>query len=627
MNRKISIHTVAVFLLAIGPALFSCHPGEERASRSSDLSWLDEFNIFVYGRPSLEYLEDVGGTAVVWSVYYGGWSAADQAYVDSLHAHGMHVASNYPTMIGSPWVVSDPELFCSASCRDIWGHHARALWIQPDPPFLMCHNAPDWQAFLRSRIEEHIDGRADAVHIDEPTGMGEHLYLYGLCDACADGFRTYLGERFSPDYLVDHFGIHDIAAFDYRDHLRTHQAIAVWGDPNAELRREFVRFQLLGRRDQIASLAAHADGYAGGHMPLSANTSFLSSNKQPLFPFLDLVVFENYVLEPSQRGKFFGTYLLGQAIRPGAPVVMFPDILSLALLSEDDWWLVRHWLAEAAAAGGSFLIPHEAYTFGGGSFHVPAWRLSPYTEFLHAHSGIYTGATRMARVAILYDYASALWDYLDAGYLVPWYASGRTHEGFLGAALALQEGHIPFEVIYTGDGELVDRPLDPADLALYEVVVIAEAQQLGEDALSVLCDFEAQGGHVLRLGSLPRRYWVNYWNTSLRERIACRVRAVGADLLLETGAPDTVGLSYVELDGVPVLHMINYNYDDVVHDFRDARDIEITLTLVEGMDVAGRTLFVRSPDHEEAPLDYTIDGDRLTFTVPLLHGYAMAAFE
>jgi len=126
---------------------------------------------------------------------------------------------------------------------------------------------------------------------------------------------------------------------------------------------------------------------------------------------------------------------------------------------------------------------------------------------------------------------------------------------------------------------------------------------------------------------LPRRYWVNYWNTSLRERIACRVRAVGADLLLETGAPDTVGLSYVELDGVPVLHMINYNYDDVVHDFRDARDIEITLTLVEGMDVAGRTLFVRSPDHEEAPLDYTIDGDRLTFTVPLLHGYAMAAFE
>ena len=86
MNRKISIHTVAVFLLAIGPALFSCHPGEERASRSSDLSWLDEFNIFVYGRPSLEYLEDVGGTAVVWSVYYGGWSAADQAYVDSLHA-------------------------------------------------------------------------------------------------------------------------------------------------------------------------------------------------------------------------------------------------------------------------------------------------------------------------------------------------------------------------------------------------------------------------------------------------------------------------------------------------------------------------------------------------------------
>ena len=54
------------------------------------------------------------------------------------------------------------------------------------------------------------------MHIDEPTGMAEHLYLYGLCDACVSGFRAYLEDRFEPDYLLDHFGIEDIVSFDYR---------------------------------------------------------------------------------------------------------------------------------------------------------------------------------------------------------------------------------------------------------------------------------------------------------------------------------------------------------------------------------------------------------------------------
>jgi len=619
-----------VYFAAMGLALLSCNSREEQGRPSGEPSgrhWLEAFNIFVYGKPSIEYLEEVRATAVVWSVYYSGYNEEEHAYVRQLRHHGIRVASNYPTMVGSTLLVQDPELLYEASCRDIYGNPARSLWIQPDPPYLMCHNSRAWHAFLHRRIEEHVDGEADAVHVDEPTGMAEHLYLYGFCDPCVSGFRSYLEARFDAEYLNEHFGIEEIRTFHYRDYLVGHHALAVWGDPNPELRREFVRFQLVSRKEQIASIEEHIRHYSKGSVPLSANVSFLGPNKHPLMSTLDLLVFENVVLDSDKRGKHFGIYLLGNAIRPEAPIVMFPDILSLALLSEEDWRLVRHWLAESAAAGGAFLIPHQAYTFGGGTFHVPAEKLSPYTAFLSSYGDAYTGAVRIARVAVLYDYSSALYDYLDLGFLVPWYPAGPTHDGFLGTCLALQESHIPFEVIYTGDGELVDRPLQPADLVPYPITVIPESKRLTKKARAVLGEYELQGGRILWLEDLPRRYWQKYPNRELRDQIADAVRAEDIDLSLETKAPDTVGMIYCQWKGAPLLHLVNYHYDDVLHRFVDVEDIVVSLTLLDGMNLQGKALWLRSPDTEDEQVGYTLDGDRLTFTLPILKGYAVVMFE
>ena len=43
----------------------------------------------------------------------------------------------------------------------------------------------------------------------------------------------------------------------------------------------------------------------------------------------------------------------------------------------------------------------------------------------------------------------------------------------------------------------------------------------------------------------------------------------------------------------------------------------INLTLLDGMNLEGKALWLR----------YTLDGDRLTFNVPILKGYAVVMFE
>lgn len=117
-------------------------------------------------------------------MYAGGFNENEFSYVKELKKEGVFVASNYPTMQSSEYVTKDKNLASESACEDINGKKAKALWIQPDPPFLPCHNNPLWEEFLLKRIKEHIDGQADAIHIDEVEGIGGHLYTAGFCKYC-----------------------------------------------------------------------------------------------------------------------------------------------------------------------------------------------------------------------------------------------------------------------------------------------------------------------------------------------------------------------------------------------------------------------------------------------------------
>lgn len=587
-------------------------------------NWLLNFNIFVFGKPDLDYLLKTNGSVITWSVYYGGYNDEEHAYVEQLHNYGIKVDSNYPTMQANMEVAHDEGLIERSACKDIWGFKARSYWILPDPPYLPCHNNPEWQNFLRQRLHEHIDGDVDSIHFDEPEGIGGHLYLFGFCEYCMAGFREYLKENYTPDQLLYLFDISNADDFDYRIYLLSHGAISIIFDPNPLLRKEFVRFQLVSRKKQLTDLIAEGRQYSGNKVAFSANTIFLGANKHSLFSLFDFIAFENSLEPPTTRGRYLGTYFLGQAVKPCMRIVMLPHILDLAVLSEEDWRLFPHWLSEASASQGGFLLPYHMYTFGGGQYHIPPEQLQPYTDFVKDTSKYTLNAQRVVDAAVLYDYNGALEDYLNFGYFIPYVAVGKTHDGFRGLSLALQELHILFDVVYEGDGDLVEKQLTLADLAKYPVVLVPKSSNPTGHTQKILEQYTNAGGTVIELGDIPRQYWNSPWKAELRVQIYESIMSSGKiGPYVSTVDSERIGMVLYRKSQSLVLHILNYDFQYSNHDFADKTNIQIDLALPPGFNPSGKTLQYATPEGIDITLPYGTIGNRISFSVPSLHNYGL----
>jgi len=582
--------------------------------------WLSDFLIFVYGTAEIDYMRDVGGDVVVWA-------SSEPTYVASLHENGMRVASQLLTMQGYG---EDPDTLRGAACADVFGNPARCLWIQPHMPYLMCHNNPTWQEILKERACEQVDAGVDAIHIDEIEGIGGHLYLYGLCNYCIDGFRRYLKERFTTAELLGRFGIENVEAFDYREYLLSHGAVSVVFDPNAELRAEFVRFQMLSRKEQIADLIQYARDCAkerGREIRFSGNTFFFSANKHPLAQLLDFVVFENTMYLPHLNGKYFGLYLLAKQLFERRPVVMFPDIMIHFLMPEEDWMLYAHWLAEATAMRASFMLPWHAYAFGGNEYHLEAELIAPYTQFFTEHSDEFWGAKRLANVAVLYDYRGALHDYLYQGFAVPFYGGGDTHDAFLGTCLALQEAHVPFDVVYVGDGELVTKSLGLSELRAYDAVVVPPSSDPSPGLDALFERYVASGGIVVRLGDDAMKYWRSPNRKEYRAEVIDQLFSFDVPSILSTDAGDLLGLVPSMTESGLVVHAVNYDYDFSAHGFVPSSGFDVCIDIPAGVDLSSGQLRLFAPGEMPVKIDFEIDGGQACFSVPSVDVYSLLVLE
>lgn len=527
--------------------LFSCE-NEEGYKFSNE--WLKEYRIYVYGTPPIDYLREVNGSVIAWSVYHGGLNPEELAYLRKLHSEGIKIASNFPTMQASPSVVGNEDLERYA-CRDINVKPVKALWIQPNSPYLPCHNNPEWQEFLKRRIREHIDGETDAIHFDEIEGIGGHLYIAGFCEYCMRGFRKYLSEKYTSSQLKSLFGIEDIENFDYRKYLLSKGVREISYDPNENLRKEFVLFQLKSRKKQMEELIKHAKEYAGRDIAFGGNLFFFTPNKQIFIDDLDFSVSENFIELPP-RGKYIGTYILARAISEEKPFVMFPNIIDLKFLSLiNRWEVISMRIMEAGSAGGGFLVPYRAYIFGGGISTVKgtatadAKKIRDYTKMLVENSELFKGDI-IGEVEILYDLSCAMEEYLESGYAYPYIPSGKVHTGSLGMALYLQKKHIPFRFIYEGDGDLVKK--EPEDIDGLKIVVPYPPCE-SFDRFKLLRKAEEKGIPVYYL---PEANGI--WNGE----------GLNFDFLsseiLSTNANENVGILLTRLDGKIVIHLINYDY-------------------------------------------------------------------
>jgi hypothetical protein len=597
MDKKIIIGAVLV-LIVVGSSVLVLIKSRKTTVENYVFSndWLGKRNIYIFGNPPLDYLRTANATGVTWSVYYSGLNDYDKNYVDELHQNGFKVGSNFPMVQGN--ITDNQSLRESACCRDINGDPIGFFGNQ----YSMCGNNPAWREFLKNRVKEHVDGGADAVHIDE-IGTSDCL-----CDYCMGVLNSYLSSRYSATQLRDLFGIDNIDSFNYRIYLLEKGAQSVWDDPNQRLLNEYFMSQYLSRAAFVRELIQYARDYAGRDILFSGNTYGLQPDQQIYMPYLDFAVFEmptGFLPE----GKHFTKYLLAEAMSSSKPVIGFPDIFVLAAISRDDWWLWRHWLAEAYACGESFLIPYNSYTYGGGTYNIPVDKLSAYTNFISSHPSYYENVSRIAKVALLHDLHSTLTNQAKWRAWAAW-------DNFENIGRVLQEAHIPFEIIYEGDGEFVDKPITLGDLEKYSVIIIPSYYDLDATTNNLLDQYSQGGGHIVRSDDIPDG-----------SNLVAEVRGTGVNLGLEANASSNLSVMVYKKGDSLLLHLINYGYDNSVHDFTPQTQIEITLTIPNGVDLAGKTLRLLSPDTNEETINYTIQGDNVMFTIPNVHEYLIASFE
>lgn len=595
--------------------LFSCaNPAEPvsiNGDRSAGPDWTRQFQIFVYGTPPLSYLEAVSGTGIAWSVYHSGLNDEQLAYTRELRSRGIHVAANFATMQGSLSVLGndrstgDPEFLQRTASMDLAGNTAYALWITPNSPTLPSHNDPEWQAYLKRRVEEQIRGEADAIHIDEVEGLGGHLYLFGFDPDSLAGFRTYLKGRFTSGELATRLGITDPDTFDYAAALQAAGAKGLSDDPITERRREFVRFQLKSRQDQLRDLIAHARSVSPNPVAFAGNAVNLGPQYQVQAALLDFLVYETMLQLPPQ-GRFLALHRLGYQLMRGGIAAMFPNIVNLLDMANSgkDWDVITHRFAEAWAAQQSFQIPYNAYVFGGGTSTVtgtataPVEKIGPMTALAWSRRDV-RETQLIARVGLVYPFHEVLREYLDTGYAFAYTTTG-IHNEFLALGEELQKRHVLFDVVYAGDDELVPRRLDAKRLAGFDTLIVPTGASFTLDDERALSQYRADGGTIVFSAASPDP----------------GTTAVSGNL------PESVGVTVAQQsDKAVAAHFVNYDYDRENGRFRPAGPYEISVPLPVGA-TCGQAVF-ETPGKEPAPAAVHVESSVLHATIPSFDIYGL----
>ncbi|MEM2679542.1 MAG: hypothetical protein QXU01_03905, partial [Candidatus Hadarchaeales archaeon] len=147
-------------------------------------------------------------------------------------------------------------------------------------------------------------------------------------------------------------------------------------------------------------------------------------------------------------------------------------------------------------------------------------------------------------------------------------------------------------------------------------IIIPKDYDLDQDFLNILQQYSASGGIVIRRDNLADD-----------SQIVSELRRLGIDLGVETNATDALSLIIYRRGDSLLIHMINSRYDLQARDFSSLTNVEITLTIPDGVTLDGKLLRVVSPDSDNITLGFVIQDGKVKFTLPYLHCYSVAFFE
>ena len=378
-----------------------------------------------------------------------------------------------------------------------------------------------------------------------PSALGSYS------DAAARGFAAWRAARGEPpvapirSYLREHFTPSIAALSPYlrpapADARRASSAArALCADP------VFADFQLYRQAANLAvwkrlytdlrSIAARAGRDFDAHGNLSG--SLLGPDPYPLSlaPLVDLPWFESSGLaeyDQFQHGWWNANGALRMEFALGAGAPDRPALF-LANPQKKTADLMLHELGEISAGGG---VPLANPDLLAQSAPEALAALASLLELRDRHRAVYQarGRVRIADVALLYSVATALFDQC-----VPNASSSDSppQNDFGSAARALEDGHVPYDVVVLRHPDLAPGAREP-DLSRYKLVLAPSLESLADADLARLTRFLKGGGTLAVLGKLGVR---DERNRARGADALAALRAAGKVKLLLGGAsfPET----------------------------------------------------------------------------------------
>lgn len=396
-----------------------------------------------------------------------------------------------------------PELL-TAVVLDVYGHPISFTWEStPDEPsWYENTNHPVWQAYLLELARAQVDSGVDGIILDGIAGTAGSIG-FGLGGSFGEPdmtmFREYLSEMYTPQELLDQFGIEDIGTFNYKEYIHDLGMADQWlGDQQEDVPfyDDFVRFQRRATVDFMSQLTSNTKNYAqmtyGREIVFTGNLGGLWINKLIFADLLEYITSEYpyhfYGYPPDSHSV--------QACKLTRALGNKPALLVHSMNTVGDFYdwdststLMTIHIAEAYASSCMLMVPYRLWGPDGSTYDGDMAALAPVYRFIKDNTFAYEQVKSLSEVALLYSMAT---DFHTGGY----------HDNLWGLNFALLDSQVQHDIVALGDDIWLTDTFSSTSLAPYSLVFLPEAAYLSDSHVDTILSFVAGGGAVVAWGEI-----------------------------------------------------------------------------------------------------------------------------
>jgi len=598
-----------------------------RDTYNDPAEWIMNGTIFAFG--------PIVGTNIDW--------------IHELQGHGAKAFSNISTW-NSVMAKTVEDLPAEIKNTYLTGFDGQPL-IQQEILFLNILD-PDYQEFIKKGIREDIDGGTNGISVDEHQGTAQAVWNGdGPCDKYSlTGFKDYLKQKYTFEQLNKQ-GVTDIETFNYCDFVVQNDYREDYRNDLSKVpfSKDYIHYLYSASNKALEELLTYARDYAASKdrtLVLGANFDPLDRiDEASIFHLLDLFIFEHDWFPGWRNESAYYKFPAGAPVSPemkyaaglgksAAAMYIIADGKELAAQGKvGGTQLINHQFAESYANRGYYMY-FDLNNFLGLNFQADRSMMIPYYQFVRNYPELLMNLEQKNDLAVV---------------LPPHFNTytPSQKEWVFGVSAALSGRNVQHDFI------------DLEKITNYKVVIV-DGNSWSDSEISTLMDYIKNGGVVISFDKTFASMDENYQNKSRSEISSLKksgthpvgkgkfiffTEDMGWKLWANQDPKEITKLvdsieQFVKLDSAPaniqvipytsgsrlVIQILNYDYQD--QKFVRQNNFLVQINLPDGFTAEGKTLKIVSPDFEvQGAIEYTVEGNVLSFTVPVLNIWEIAIFE